>query len=411
MKPKGKLIAFKEALERTQESIEPLAPRTLTLTECNGHVLAQDMRAKVASPAADNSMKDGFAVVSQDISGASPDNPVPLEIVGSIAAGGSTDLVVSSGKAMRLFTGARIPMGADAVLAEEFTQLPKRSGHQVESILAIGDADSGRNILPAGSDVALGESILPKGTPLTPGRIGLAAAAGHGALPVTPSPRVFILATGDEVIMPGRPLGPGQLYASNLMTLAAWCRRFGWETSVAIVGDREAQIREAVQGALACHDAILTSGGAWNSDRDLMTRCLAQLGWRKIYHRVRLGPGKGVGLGLLQGVPIFILPGGPPSNLVAFLQLALPGLQRLAGSEQLGLPRLKARLGAEVTGQSSWTQVLFAHLEEQKGLPVVHPIRARSRLKSMARARALITIGEGVAKIAAGELLEIQMLG
>ena len=155
-----------------------------------------------------------------------------------------------------------------------------------------------------------GKCIARKGQRLTPGLVGLLAASGHSRVTVTPNPRVAVIATGDEVVAPGKPLPDGKLYASNMTTLAAWCRRYDMETRLQIVQDDHDAIYNILDSMARETDAIVTSGGAWTGDRDLVAKVLEELGWRQIFHRIRIGPGKAVGFGLLGDKPVFILPGG-----------------------------------------------------------------------------------------------------
>ena len=305
---------------------------------------------------------------------------------------------------MRILTGATIPSGAQAVVAAEFAV------DDDAVVTVVGNAEPGRNILPAGSDVSVGQRLVAAGDLLRPAVAGVLAAAGYAQVPVFRQPRVAILATGDEVVAPGRPLQTGKLYASNLVTTATWCTYFGITVSTAIVPDCAGELRTALLALIADHDAILTSGGAWNGERDLVVRLLDELGWQKIYHRVRIGPGKAVGLGLWQGKPVFCLPGGPPSNSMAFLQLALPGLHRLEGRGQPGLPTQVARLAEPVRGQRDWTQFVHGRLEAGREGLVFVPMRMKSRLQEMVEAEAIVQIPEGIEQIPRGAVVPVQVL-
>jgi molybdopterin molybdotransferase len=352
----------------------------------------------------DVSFKDGYAVHSNDIARACNEAPVPLRLVGSVAAGGSWQGQVESGEALRILSGAPIPKGADAVVSEEFTQL---SG---ETLLVTNDAHPGRNILAQGCDVRCGELLVEKGIQLDPPTIGLLAAAGYQKLPVTRLPRVAILATGDEVVAPGEPLQRGKLYASNLVTLAAWCVRYGFDVETFVARDNEGAIREKLLNCLHDYDAVLTSGGAWSGERDLVVRLLDELGWEKTFHRVRMGPGKAVALGLYLGKPVFCLPGGPPSNHMAFLQLALPGLRRMSGMRDSGLPVQKMRLAETIRGQSDWTQFVHGRLEETQDLPLFYPLYPPSRLQMMSATDAIVKIPEEKGFIDQGKVVEGQIM-
>jgi molybdopterin molybdotransferase len=290
------------------------------------------------------------------------------------------------------------------VVAEEYTCTEN------EKVTVFKHAKPGRNILPKGCDVKISELVIPAGSHLSPGRIGILAAAGHNRIKVIKRPRVAIIATGDEVLLPGQPLSEGKLFASNMFTLNAWCRRYGMETHLDIVGDDVKSIGQKLNLASQAYDVVLTSGGAWSGDRDLVARILGQLGWQKVYHRVRIGPGKAIGFGVLKNTPIFILPGGPPSNLMAFLKLALPGLLKLAGRSNLQLPHKPATLADTVTGQKDWTQFIFGRFENRHDACYFRPIRYDSRLKSMADAEGIISIPEGIDQIAAGTKIRVSLV-
>jgi molybdopterin molybdotransferase len=398
------LTSYTCALQLTLESISPLDAEVLPVSQITGRVAAGDLYAQVDSPSADASLKDGYAVQSADISHASPQDPVRLQLIGSVSAGGKFEGEVAHGTAVRILSGARIPTGAEAVIAEEFT---REEGHLV---IVINHAESGRNILRKGGDVRAGQLLVPSGTLLRPAQVGLLAAAGHSQVPVIRRPRVAIIATGDEVIAPGEELSEGKLFASNLVTLDAWCSLYGMETTLGVVQDDADLIGRRLHEAIAASDAIVTSGGAWKGERDLVVRLLDQLGWRKIYHRVRMGPGKAAGFGLWQGKPVFCLPGGPPSNQMAFIQLALPGLLKLGGQRQPGLPRTVVKLAERVEGQRDWTQFIAGRFQKRGDEVLFYPLTMTSRLGSMAEAEGLLAIPEGTAHIPQGAMVSVQVL-
>ena len=398
------MISFDEAYRLTLENIQTLAPVDVPLVSATDKITASDLTGQVDSPSTDVSLKDGYAIRSNDIAKARNDAPVSLRLLGTVAAGGSWQGQVGPGEALRILSGAPIPAGADAVVAEEFTQLVGDVLH------VVNDAHPGRNILAQGSDVRCGEVLVEMGVQLDPPMIGLLAAAGYQVLPVPRLPRVAILATGDEVVAPGEPLLRGKLYASNLVTLAAWCARYGFAAETFVARDNEGLIREKLLTCLNNYDAVLTSGGAWSGERDLVVRILDELSWEKVYHRVRMGPGKAVAFGLYSGKPVFCLPGGPPSNHMAFLQLALPGLLQMSGFRKVGLPVLKMRLAETVSGQSDWTQFVHGRLEETTDFPLFYPLKHPSRLQMMATADAIMRIPEGKSTTQEGQIVDGQVL-
>ena len=402
--PKKYDIGFEEALSLTMHRLSPLSAVSKTVDEAGGFVVAEDCRAVVDCPSATASLKDGYAVISADLKEASRDNPVRLRVAGMIGAGDDSELVVGSGAAIKVMTGASVPQGTEAVVAVEYTS--EENGW----VVCRRDAEPGRNILSRGSDVAKGNPVATMGTVLAPAITGLMAAAGVHTVRVFPRPRVGIIATGDEVVAPGRPLKSGQLYASNLVTLLSWLHQFGMETEAAVVPDQEDQIRSAMKGMLDKVDVLLTSGGAWKSERDLTTQILVELGGEVVFHRVRLGPGKAVALILLGKKVVFCLPGGPPSNEMAFLQLALPGLLQMAGRSPIPFAACPAILSAPVGGDITWTQFYQAKLEKREDRWWAHPLKMKSRLQSQAAADALIKVPEGEDRLEEGYMIEVQVL-
>ena len=398
-------LGLQEALSLILASIQPLPVENVELLESLDCTAASALSALVDAPLTDTSLKDGYALVSSEVADATVKQPVRLRLAGYLAAGGEKPPELKLGTAVRVLTGARIPAGADAVVSEEFV---KSAGNDV---LVSIFAEPGRNILPRGSDVAFQTGIIRTGQQITPCIVGLLAAAGHSTVPVFKKPTVGIVGTGDEIVAPGDPLSEGKLYASNIMTLAAWCNKYGMKTRLKIVRDDYDELSAILKEMAAETDAVLTSGGAWSGDRDMVAQVLEQIGWQKVFHRIRMGPGKAVGFGLLDKKPVFILPGLPSSNLMAFLQIALPGLLALAGQENLGLPRMNALLGAELRGREpDWADFFFGKLEENEGLPIFHPLQGRSRLWTVAEAEAVASIPEGQGFIPQGAVIPVQLL-
>lgn len=397
-------IGFTEALELTLDHVAPGEEEELTLLAAVGRVLTADLTSLVDSPSISTSRKDGFAVVPEDLSAASRDHPIRLKLVGRCTAGDIRPVRMSRGEAVRVTTGALIPAGASAVIAEEFCRV------EDSTVVCFNTAESDRNILQRGTDVRSKDQVAARGDRLTPARLGLIAAAGHGAVRVQRMPRAAVIATGDEVVSPGMPLPSGKLYASNMVEIGAWLSLHGIPFRTAVIPDRPQAIRKAIQRGLSETDVFITSGGAWGSEKDLILKVVADMGWTGIYHRVRMGPGKPVGFGLLDGRPFFVLPGGPPSNEMAFLQLCLPALMKMMGLGPSVFPTAAARLSDHVHGERGWTEFVHAGLKKSPAGLLAVPSRLKSRLKSMAEKEALIVIPEGRDAIPAGEMIDVQVL-
>jgi molybdopterin molybdotransferase len=286
------------------------------------------------------------------------------------------------------------------VLAEEFAEA------HPDRIEARANAEPGRNILFKKTEIAEGQTLVKAGGVISPGKVGLTVAGGHHRVSVVRRPVVGLLAAGNEILLPGRVPETGKLFASNIALQDAWLRSRSIKTIVGQAGDSFRELATAVESMLRECDMLLTSGGAWKGDRDLIVKVLDSLGWRRVFHRVRLGPGKAVGMGFLGGKPVFCLPGGPPSNEVAFLMFALPAALRMAGYRGNPYPRLTGILDKELGGDKDWTQAVHCRVYTQAGTVRLKPLDVRQRLGVMARADGLVLVREGVESIPAGASVE-----
>ncbi len=400
-------IGYKEACDIIQNDVGLLGDEMLSLDLCVGRVVAADVVAIVNYPSVNVSLKDGFAVKSVDVAQADRQKPVRLKVIGSASAGTQYDSVLKEGSAVKIYSGARIPNGADAVVSSEFCEETASS-----EVIIKADAGPGRNILCTGVEVEAGAIIVKKGDILLPGCLGLAAAAGIKQIRVYRRPRVAIISIGDEVVAPGEKLHVGQLYASNLVSMQAWLSSFGISCATAILKDDEIAIKQKLQDNLTSVDAILTSGGAWGSERDLIIGIMDRMGWEKRFHYVRMGPGKGIAFGRWENIPVFCLPGGPSSNEMAFLQLALPALLWMSGETKHPLPTVLARLTEDVEGRHvAWTEFKNAVVtRDTMGNYNVALYKNRSRLQAIARANGLICIPEGKISLRNGDIVPVQLL-
>jgi molybdopterin molybdotransferase len=251
----------------------------------------------------------------------------------------------------------------------------------------------------------LGETLADSGSELSPGLIGLLVAGGVSKVRVFSRPRITLLATGDEVLLPGKPIKRGKLYASNVALQNAWLNSKGIECSTDICGDSFDKLAMIIESWLDRLDVLITSGGAWTGDRDLVVKVLDKLGWKPFFHRVRMGPGKAVGMGLLNDKPVFCLPGGPPSNEMAFFMIALPATLRMAGHRNPPFLELFGRLTKEITGQTDWTQFVHCDVTRHGFDFLLTPLDMTRRISGMGRTRAIVKIPEGVDRIESGAMV------
>ena len=397
-------ISFKKAYRLTVKYSTPINNERISILNLEGRIIAEDLFAKVDSPGMDSSLKDGYAVISSDVKGASVKSPRKLKLIGKQVAGEAKKNEVRKGCAIRVTSGALLPKGAQAVVSEEFSR------EQNGWVELFADSEKGRNILIKGGDVKIGTKIIEKGDVLTPDRVGLIAASGIDSGLVFKKLKVAVVATGSEIVIPGSKLKPGKIFASNLVYISSWLTLLGMNIKAEIVKDDPIAIEKSIRRYLDCVDVIITSGGAWKSEKDMVIKVLDKIGWRKIYHRVRMGPGKAIGYGQLNSKHIFCLPGGPLSNNMAFLQLTLPGLWSLSGAKKSLFPVIKAMLTKKVSGQKDWTQFIHGRLDKDRNELYVEPITIKHRLQDVANTSCIICIPEGREQILEGEKVDIQII-
>lgn len=336
-------------LESAQERILAELPaalccETLDLTAALGRVAAVPIIARRALPPFANSAMDGYAVRSLDVQRA----PVSLPLQGMVQAGASELPALLPGHCLRIFTGAPLPPGSDAVVMQEHTRPRAEPGkHSVHFDRA---ATRGQHVRQAGEDVAVGQTLVQAGQPLRPGELGMLAAQGQSWIKATRLPRVAILPTGDELRPMDAALAPGEIVESNSLMLAALVRQAGgiaW--CLPPVADSPQALRQAIQQAAHSADLVLTCGGVSVGDFDLVRQVLQELGDIDFW-RVAIKPGKPLAFGHVRDTPLIGLPGNPVSSFVCFELFARPALRRLAGHLQPLRPRRAARLHTPLPG-------------------------------------------------------------
>ncbi len=399
------MLALEEARARILGALAPTPAETVALAEAWGRVLARPLAARLTQPPADVSAMDGYALRAADAAVGAR-----LRVAGAAPAGHPFPGQVRPGEAVRIFTGGVVPEGADAILLQE-------DAEAAEGWVAAREAPRpGRHIRRRGLDFAEGEAVLPAGRRLTARDVGLAAAANHPWLTVHRRPRIGLLATGDEIALPGEPVPPGGIVSSNTHALAALARAAGAEPLVLPVApdDREA-IAAAGRAARGC-DLLVTTGGASVGEHDLIQAALGEEGFALDFWKIAMRPGKPLIWGRLGEVPVLGLPGNPVSALVCAVQFLAPAIAVLSGLPAAPPRTMRARAGAALAANDHRFDHLRATLaDDRDGRAVAHPfpVQDSSMLKTLARAEALILRpphapalpeGSDVAVIPLGEL-------
>jgi len=394
------LLDAELAAELVLGHMRALEKETVTIGECAGRVLAEDLIATSSLPAFPASAVDGFAVRASDAG-------KTLRVLGESAAGRPLDVPVTPGTAARILTGGVVPEGADCVVMVEEVQLAG------EHVTVPARLAAGANFHRVGADMGQGERVLLAGAQLGPAEIGLAAAMGRARLPVVRRPRVALMSTGDELVEVGEKPGRGQIPDSNRWALLAALQEAGATVQLlGIAPDEPEPLRRMVVDALDEADALVTSGGVSVGTRDLVKPLLESLGTVHV-GRVKLKPGKPFTFATLSGGRVaFGLPGFPVSSLVTFEVFVRPALRKMQGFASLERPRLPVKLAyhAQATPERTEYQRVTLHRSGADLVAESTGSQSSSRLMSLAGAHALVRIPPGGDGIPAGSVVEAIIL-
>jgi molybdopterin molybdotransferase len=388
------------ALAEIEARVTPVVgTETVPLSAAAGRILARDIIATMNLPPHDNSAVDGYAVAHSDLI---PDRDTVMPVTGRAAAGHPLDRPARRGEAIRIFTGAPMPEGADTVLMQE------DCAFEAGRVILKPGIRRGANRRHAGEDITEGEVALPAGQRLRAPDLGLAAALGHRALCVFRPLRVALLSTGDEVRDPGMPLPKGAIYDANRFMLAALLAELGCAVSdMGIHPDREAAIVDALATASAQHDLIVTSGGVSTGEEDHVKSAVERLGTLHFW-RLAIKPGRPVALGQVGGVPLIGLPGNPVAVVVTFLVIARPLIAKLAGATTRDPRLFPVRAGFGYRKKPGRREYLRASLERD-GDAVVAVKYARDGagiLCSIVRSDGLVVLDEAASELTVGTMVD-----
>ncbi|WP_163999161.1 gephyrin-like molybdotransferase Glp [Pyxidicoccus caerfyrddinensis] len=353
------LTPLSTARQAALDAVAPAAPERVSLLEAHGRFLATAVTAARSLPGCDNSAMDGWAVRAEETRGANRDRPARLRIVDAIYAGALPSRPLQPGEAARIFTGAPLPSSADAVIRQEAARASD-DGLHVDVFITV---PPGNDIRRTGEEVVAGTPLFAPGQRVGAAVLGVLASMGETAAWVRPSPRVAVLATGDELVSPGTPALPHQVYESNLILVAALAREAGADVRhLDRARDDEGALRDAISRLAPQVDVLITTGGASVGDKDHVKRVLTALGARFHVDGVALKPGKPVAVARLGDTAVVVLPGNPGAATVAFDQFARPLLLKRQGVLETRR-RVRARLSEPRHKQAGLTYLITAALE------------------------------------------------
>jgi putative molybdopterin biosynthesis protein len=404
------ILSREDALARFEAALfpRPIATEKRPLGEALGCALAEDVVAPIDVPPFDRSNVDGFAVRSADLASASEASPVRVMLNDEvIACGVAPTRPVLSGTATSIATGGPVPRGADAVVMVEHTQ---PSGTRAIEIRRA--ASPGQFVSYAGSDIARGEALLRAGTIIGSREIGMLAACGIADVTVARRPRVAIISTGDELVQPGQPLRPADIYDTNGAIVTAAITENGGEANfIGAIPDDEAQLESAMRGALAATDMLVLSGGTSKGAGDLSHRIIGQLGKPGIIaHGVALKPGKPLCLAVCDGKPVVILPGFPTSAMFTFHDMIVPVLRRMAGLPPRSDARVNARVPVRIASELGRTEFVMVSLVEGSDGLIAYPTgKGSGAITSFAQADGFLRIDALAEQMPAGSVAEVTL--
>ncbi len=399
-----KLCTLDEAREVLKRSFlpKPAGVEQVPLSEAHGRVLAEDVVAPIDVPPFNRSTVDGYAVRAENTFGAGEDRAVVLEFCGHIAIGEPPSVMVKNHLAAEIVTGAPLPWGADAVVMLEYAV------REDKTIFIHRPVSKGENVMRAGSDIRKGEAILKRGQRIYSREMGVLAALGITQAAVYKRPKVAVISTGAEIVDPQEVLSPGKIYDINASTLSAAVRECGGEpVNLGIIPDDMDQLKSALKKALDLADTVVTSGGVSVGPRDIIPQVLNTLGKPGvIVSGIAVKPGKPTTIAMVDGKPVFSLPGHPTSALLMFYQLVRPQIYHMTGTREKTSPMVKAFAEKKMfsaRGRRTFTMVKLVC--DKSGRLMASPVALglSGAITTLAKADGFVEVGEEQQFIDAGD--------
>jgi molybdopterin molybdotransferase len=392
------MISVSEAKKIIDQNVSCLQPLTLPLQESVGLILAEDVHASMDIPAFPQSSMDGYAFSFEGWK-----QHKKLKIAGEVAAGSNETFKLAPGNAVRIFTGAAVPAGADTVIMQE--KIKTLNG---ELIIEDESLQPGNSIRLKGSEIKAGALALEKDSALTPAAVGFLAGIGIAEIKVYPNPSVSIIITGNELQQPGQSLQHGQVYESNSFALKAVLQQLHMENiQILYATDKSEIVTDTLKKALEQRDVVLLTGGISVGDYDFVLQAATECGVEKLFHKIKQRPGKPLYFGKRENKLVVGLPGNPSSVLTCFYQYVIPALEKLSKRE-IGLQIIKVPLAKAFQKNAGLTHFLKGFYDGK----TVAPLDAQEsyRLSSFAKANCLIQVDEDKTSLKEGELVDVYLL-
>ena len=412
-KAMSEMISLEEARALVLSHVRPLPVETVPVLEAVGRVAAADLTSDIDIAPFAHSAMDGFAVRASELAEASTESPVELDVIAEVAAGDVFEGVIGAGQCVRIMTGAPLPADADAVVKYEVVDAVSGDGKPGSRVAFRAPADARANVREAGEEARAGEVVVGRGEVVGTAGVGFLASCGITEVPTYRRPRVAVIAIGSELVAPTEVPAPGKIRNSNSYALAACAQAAGAVPVVLpIVEDAHEALAAAVRDAAASYDFVVTSGGASNGDFDFIKPVVEELG-QLLMTTVNMRPGKAQTFGLVDGTPVFGLPGNPAAAYVGFEMIVRPALRKMQGFSRFERPVVKARLSTDAKKRDPRRIFLRSTLSKNEaGDYVVTPAKNQSSglFGPIQRSNCMAILPEGLESRTAGSVVECVLL-